>query len=1036
MATSVTNLSPANAKDIILQYENLNRKREEIEKNKEALTVFLNLQYKTLINDIDAYEYVSNSLNGKSGGESLPSFQEFLRRLIIYHDFSNAADRCIQLYRDNSSQMAHDIEMMTKAASSLRWLFTSSREKEKSQAAYIRLLGLSEYRQQVLMTHQMIGKEVSSDKAYELFYSNQNVYASIIHELEMLYPDIRTNPISRIIRLHQPIIEAAMASLQKSEEYHTELTNKIRSHATHLATRAAIDGLQKMDVDLLAKVKSGVRIKALRDAGYTTIASVLTASSYQIASINGISAETAALIKDAAKEFSDEFYKGIRVRITAENQSPDALLLVSDTYSYIRLTKNKDRLSSYIDSVIKPASNAVKALKPYNCIIDYIALQNPEPVRNNYHVLESLPSNPDAIINEFQFIPTSNFNVTWDDFLHNPIDYNTVWQNIVPDLFGGSEGQYGLPEGLAKEIQDQEFFPDGLKVTLRRYQEWGVKYALHQGKIILGDEMGLGKTVQAIATMVSLKNTGAHHFLVVCPASVLPNWCKEIEKKSAFHPTRIYGNTRTLSLNEWIKTGGVAVTTFETTSQIKFAEGFHYDLLVVDEAHYIKNPKAVRSKAVTVLSEAASRIIFMTGTALENKVDEMITLVKILNPTIASSIQSVAYLSTAPMFRELVAPVYYRRKREEVLQELPEKEEMDTWVDLLPEELASYKRAVMSKNQTEIRRVSWANNSPERSAKAQRLKEIVEEAANEGRRVLVFSFYKDTLRMLQRFLGSLCVGMIDGNVPVETRQQIIDKFEDSKVGSVLLAQINAGGTGLNIQSASVVIICEPQLKPSIEDQAISRAYRMGQAHKVLVYRLLASNTIDERITDLLEKKRAAFQAFADKSAAAEYTNDIDLKIEDKTFGKLIQEEIDRIKQENDVDGSQIVEEKESSFPTSKSQSIEFKEEDLLESDMVQESNENVKWNNDTTVVKAPTNPVIHQKPSEAALSFISIDAFIRYMNDEEIEYKDNRSNNGCLWVMSNDEIDELIRNLRINGQSLQYSPSAKALNRKPGWYIS
>ena len=110
-------------------------------------------------------------------------------------------------------------------------------------------------------------------------------------------------------------------------------------------------------------------------------------------------------------------------------------------------------------------------------------------------------------------------------------------------------------------------------------------------------------------------------------------------------------------------------------------------------------------------------------------------------------------------------------------------------------------------------------------------------------------------------------------------------------GSVLPAQIIAGGTGLNIQSASVVIICEPQLKPSIENQAISRAYRMGQTRDVLVYRLLATNTIDERIDNMLGEKQRIFNEFADRSVAAEEAAE---GIDEKTIGNMIQEEIDRI----------------------------------------------------------------------------------------------------------------------------------------------
>jgi SNF2 family DNA or RNA helicase len=151
--------------------------------------------------------------------------------------------------------------------------------------------------------------------------------------------------------------------------------------------------------------------------------------------------------------------------------------------------------------------------------------------------------------------------------------------------------------------------------------------------------------------------------------------------------------------------------------------------------------------------------------------------------------------------------------------------------------------------------------------------------------------------------------IITSTAKVETRQiripkmgfnefkKVIDAFDKAPAGSVLLAQIQSGGTGLNIQSASVVVICEPQFKPSIENQAISRAYRMGQARNVLVYRLLCINTIDEKITELLEQKQNIFDAFADKSVAAEQNESRNVEVDDKKFGQLIEEEIKRINAE-------------------------------------------------------------------------------------------------------------------------------------------
>ena len=144
-------------------------------------------------------------------------------------------------------------------------------------------------------------------------------------------------------------------------------------------------------------------------------------------------------------------------------------------------------------------------------------------------------------------------------------------------------------------------------------------------------------------------------------------------------------------------------------------------------------------------------------------------------------------------------------------------------------------------------------------------------------------------------LGERCVGPINGSVPPQRRQEMIDEFEKAPAGAVLAAQIQSGGTGLNIQCASVVILCEPQFKPSIENQAISRAYRMGQSRNVLVYRLLCEDTVDEKIMDMLREKQAIFDAFADQSSVAEETMELD----EKTFGEIMREEAERIKSEQD-----------------------------------------------------------------------------------------------------------------------------------------
>ena len=139
-----------------------------------------------------------------------------------------------------------------------------------------------------------------------------------------------------------------------------------------------------------------------------------------------------------------------------------------------------------------------------------------------------------------------------------------------------------------------------LKVSLRGYQAFGAKFALAQGRSFLGDEMGLGKTIEALAAMCHLRAEGATHFLVVCPASVLINWAHEIRSHSTLTPYRLHGLDRDRNHRAWQLRGGVAVTTYESLRSvpIPYPDGIRLGLLVVDEAHYAKNPAAVRTKAV------------------------------------------------------------------------------------------------------------------------------------------------------------------------------------------------------------------------------------------------------------------------------------------------------------------------------------------------------------------------------------------------------------------------------------------------------
>jgi SNF2 family DNA or RNA helicase len=685
--------------------------------------------------------------------------------------------------------------------------------------------------------------------------------------------------------------------LSKAEAYSDHCKVSISKASEALVAQEVLNVLKDIPIDEINRDKRGFRVKALRDYGYNSIADISTASVYTIASVHGISEDTAYSIKRVVDDIVSKARQGVKIRLSVDNKNVKATELVSAISRYKRGKPYTETCRQILNSKSKQIDYALEDLSPAKSGFKWFftSSANKQKAIEAYNTLGKLleseySKEAQAVLESLDAVNRSTGTEDWQNFSENSISFFNVLEDVNPGILGTDDAMYGLPEDLAREIQEECFFPEGLLCELRRYQEWGVKYTLHQSRVLLGDEMGLGKTIQAIAAMVSLRNTGATHFVVVCPASVITNWCREIRKMSLLTVTKIHGGGRASALKAWLKSGGVAVTTYETTSHFKMDTNFKFTLLVVDEAHYIKNPEARRTVNVKNISNHAERLLFMTGTALENKVDEMISLIQILQPTIAAQVAGMAFMASAPQFREKVAPVYYRRKREDVLTELPELIESKEWCTMLMEEEQVYEQAILSKRYADARRVSWNVDDLQNSSKAKRLLEIIEEAEDDGRKVIVFSFFLDTIRKITELLGNKCLNPINGSVTPQRRQEIIDEFDKAPAGTVLAAQIQSGGTGLNIQSASVVILCEPQFKPSIENQAISRAYRMGQARNVLVYRLLCENTVDEKITSLLESKQAIFDAFADKSVAAKES----LELDDKKFGDIIKEEIERI----------------------------------------------------------------------------------------------------------------------------------------------
>lgn len=718
--------------------------------------------------------------------------------------------------------------------------------------------------------------------------------------------NISRHDVKRTIEQHQN----HLAFLNSVANFVKSSKDGISIAARNFAHAEMITALRNVPVDELNTVKSGIRIKTLKDAGYGNVADIYSSTISNLEAINGISYDAAVVIKKVSQDIAQRTLSTTKIKLSIDNKNKYSSALVESIYTYRKSkvieSKCNELLNNFSIAIKEHISVLNSTISPIKWA--FMSKSKKDEVAKSYEFLESLlVENYGKLSKDYctqlNKVAQPSYHDAWVDFEQFSIEYFNIIEETNPGLLGNDDTLYGLPEELAREIQDECIFPEGLLCSLRRYQEWGVKYILHQERVLLGDEMGLGKTVQAIATMVSLKNTGARLFMVVCPASVVENWCREIYKHSRLRPTRIHGKGRKVAFESWKKNGGVGVTTYETLHHLKLEEDFKFSLLIVDEAHYIKNPEAKRSINTIEFSRHAERLLFMTGTAIENKVEEMIGLMDILQPRVSNQARNYAFMSSAPQFRQIIAPVYYRRKREDVLTELPDLIEKEQWCKLNPEEERAYEDAVLSRGMQSARRVSWNVDDLSKSSKATRLKEIVEEAESQGRKVLVFSYFLDTINKIQEFLGDRCLPAINGSVPTARRQEIIDKFSEAPAGSVLLSQIQSGGTGLNIQAASVVIICEPQLKPSIENQAISRSYRMGQARNVLVHRLLCVDTIDERIFEKLQEKQSVFDAFADKSVAAEKSQEAE--IDGRTYKDLIVEEIDRINKKRGISSNDI-----------------------------------------------------------------------------------------------------------------------------------
>lgn len=439
--------------------------------------------------------------------------------------------------------------------------------------------------------------------------------------------------------------------------------------------------------------------------------------------------------------------------------------------------------------------------------------------------------------------------------------------------------------------------PAGFLATLRPYQHAGFEWFYFLKEFgfggCLADDMGLGKTIQTLALLLKEKeNNEPGPSLIVVPNSLLFNWQREAKQFAPALNILTYHGASRHSYRSILSMADVVLTTYGTV--IRDCEDlgrteFHY--IVLDEAQAIKNPGSQVSKAVRSLYGRYR--IALSGTPIENNLSELWSLFSFINPGMFGAYRHFLQQYIRPierdmnetmmeLLRRLVYPFILRRTKAQVVKELPPKNEMVVYTDMLPRQRTLYDitrqlyhgkilatldtsgvdgcRMQLLEGLLRLRQICshpqlYDPTFTDDSGKFLLVDEMLQDAVAEGHRVLVFSQFVTTLEMLRTRLmvNGIKSELLTGSTA--DRQSVVDRFQKEDGAPVFLISLKAGGTGLNLTAADYVFHIDPWWNPSAENQASDRAYRIGQTRSVFVYKMITRDSIEERVLELQERKR-------------------------------------------------------------------------------------------------------------------------------------------------------------------------------------
>jgi non-specific serine/threonine protein kinase len=443
--------------------------------------------------------------------------------------------------------------------------------------------------------------------------------------------------------------------------------------------------------------------------------------------------------------------------------------------------------------------------------------------------------------------------------------------------------------------------PKHLKEILRPYQESGFQWLNYLREVrwggILADDMGLGKTIQALSFLHHLKTEeGTLKALVVCPTTLMYNWQNEIGKFTpniSFYVHHGAGRSRdALASNE----ADVIITTYGTLrSDIKQFVEVAFDYVVLDESQAIKNPNSKVTKAAGLLK--ATNRLCLSGTPLQNNTFDIYAQMNFLNPGMLGSVEFFKQEFSIPIdkfgekeqkdhLRKLLYPFMLRRTKEQVAKDLPEKQEMVLFCEMGDEQRKIYEafrndyrdkilgvvdNQGIQKSQLTILQglmklrqicdspsiIKDEEKFPNVSVKLEEIgREIIENISNH--KALVFSQFLGMLALIKERLTELGVDYeyFDGSSTVLERERAIQRFQNDESCRVFLISLKAGGVGLNLTAADYVYIVDPWWNPAVEQQAIDRTHRIGQTKNIFAYRMICTDTVEDKILKLQDRKRS------------------------------------------------------------------------------------------------------------------------------------------------------------------------------------